>query len=158
MPWLKCKICNKDFYAKPRHIKIGWGKYCSKKCHYLAQRSGRHVKCSTCGQKVYRSKTELRCSKSKKFFCNKSCFAVWKNQHLLYGKKHANWKNGENAYRAIIIRAKIKPVCRVCKNNDQRVLVVHHVDKNRQHNSIKNLIWLCRNCHCLVHNHNQKIE
>ncbi len=158
MPWLNCKICRKKFYAKPKHIKLGWGKYCSKKCQYIGQRSGRYVQCDTCHNKIYKTLQSLRRSKSKKFFCNKSCFAVWKNKNILFGTKHPLWKNGKNAYRSIIKRGKIKPICNICHTNDERVLVVHHVDKNRQNNSIKNLVWLCRNCHHLVHQYNQKIN
>ena len=42
-------------------------------------------------------------------------------------------------------------MCGICKISDKRVLVVHHVDSNRKNNTFKNLMWLCRNCHCLVH-------
>jgi predicted HNH restriction endonuclease len=32
------------------------------------------------------------------------------------------------------------------------------VDKNRKNNKIKNLIWLCRNCHFLIHNYPVKLK
>jgi predicted HNH restriction endonuclease len=28
---------------------------------------------------------------------------------------------------------------------------VHHIDKDRTNNTLKNLAWLCHNCHYLVH-------
>lgn len=158
MPWLNCKICNNKFYAKPRHIKLGWGKYCSKKCQYQSQYTGINIKCETCDKDIYRTKGELKKSKSKKYFCSKSCFCIWKNKTIFYGKNHANWKTGENAYRSVIIRAKIKPICKICGHKDKRVIEVHHIDKNRKNNSINNLVWLCRNCHFLVHNHKQEIN
>ena len=158
MPWLNCKICSKEFYAKPRHIKIGWGKHCSNQCKFKSQKVGKLVRCAICNKTIYKTPKELKRSKSKKYFCNKSCFAVWKNKNILFGKNHPRWKDGANAYRAVMARSRIKPVCNVCRKNDERVLVVHHIDKNRQNNSIKNLTWLCRNCHHLVHGHNQELN
>jgi len=46
---------------------------------------------------------------------------------------------------------KIKPICSKCGFEDKRVLVIHHKDYNRKNNNINNLIWLCRNCHYLIH-------
>ena len=151
MPWVKCKICNADFYAKPRHLKIGWGKHCSNTCLYESMKTGTWVACSTCNKKIYRSLKELRASKSHKFFCDKSCLASWKNTHILSGEQHANWKFGENAYRAIMIRKGAPPICGKCGINDFRVLVVHHIDRNRKNNQLSNLKWLCKNCHYLEH-------
>lgn len=68
MPITSCKLCGKKFYAKPSHLKRGWGKYCSQKCQYKGYRTGSFVKCDTCGKEIYRTKKELRCSKSKIFF------------------------------------------------------------------------------------------
>lgn len=151
MPWLKCKVCNADFYAKPRHIKIGWGKYCSNNCSYEAAKTGKWVNCATCSKKIYRQLKELRASSSKRYFCNKSCFAVWKNKNILYGEKHVNWKFGENAYRSIMIRSRAPIICKNCNLEDKRVLLVHHIDQNRKNNKLSNLKWLCRNCHYLEH-------
>jgi hypothetical protein len=148
---VKCKICNSDFYAKPRHLKIGWGKYCSNPCSYQAMHTGKWVKCNTCSKRIYRQKRELKASKSGKLFCNKSCFAVWKNKNIMSGERHVNWKNGENAYRSIMLRSKALQVCNDCGIKDIKVLVVHHIDQNRKNNKLNNLKWLCRNCHYVVH-------
>lgn len=156
MPWLNCKICDKKFYAKPCHIRRGWGKYCSKDCQYVGQHNGKKVNCGICGKEIYRTTKELRKSKSKKYYCNKSCFAVWKNQNLLLGVKNPHWKNGVNAYRGIMKRSGILAKCAICENNDRRVLVVHHKNRDRKDNKIENLQWLCRNCQHLFHNHNLK--
>lgn len=32
---INCKICNKEKNVRPAHIKMGWGKYCSRKCSGL---------------------------------------------------------------------------------------------------------------------------
>jgi 5-methylcytosine-specific restriction endonuclease McrA len=44
-----------------------------------------------------------------------------------------------------------KIVCQKCGNTDLRVLLVHHIDKNRNNNNPENLQILCYNCHILVH-------
>lgn len=151
MPQVICKICGKKFYTKPRHLKIGWGKYCSNQCKYESQKTGKFVKCEVCGKKIYRTPKELRHSKSRKYFCSKSCFAIWKNENLLFGEHHPGWKHGKYTYRTTIKRNKIPQKCSRCGINDRRVLVVHHKDNNRKNNNIKNLEWLCRNCHYILH-------
>jgi predicted HNH restriction endonuclease len=42
-------------------------------------------------------------------------------------------------------------VCVLCKVSDKRILAVHHKDNNRKNNKVENLVWLCHNCHILVH-------
>ena len=151
MPWINCIKCNNNFYAKPRHIKIGWGKYCSQKCTFEGMKTGSIFSCKVCGGDVYRTKLQIKRSKSSNFFCNKKCLAVWKNEHILLGEKNGNWKGGENAYRQIMLRNKIRPICSGCGITNLKVLVVHHIDENRKNNMISNLRWLCRNCHYLEH-------
>lgn len=148
----KCLICKKIFFAKTSHVKQGWGRCCSKECQYKSYMTGKYVRCDTCGKMVYKTQARLRHSVSKKHFCNKSCFAVWKNSHIFYGKNHPSWKNGQGSYREIMFRSKIKVICRLCGIKDLRVLLTHHIDGDRKNNKINNLEWLCRNCHYLAHN------
>lgn len=75
----------------------------------------------------------------------------WKNSHELIGENHGNWKGGEGCYRNIMRRADTPPICHDCGNNDRRVLLVHHIDRNRKNNKLSNLRWLCRNCHYIEH-------
>lgn len=102
IPDTKCKICGKEFYVKPYYLKNGWGKYCSKQCKNERQRTGKFVVCVYCGKEVYRSPADLqRKSKTKTYFCNKSCHCAWKNKQRK-GKKGPNllkylwrsWCNG----------------------------------------------------------------
>lgn len=158
MPQVNCKICTKQFYAKPNHIIKGWGKFCSRDCQRIGQFKGTEIKCYTCEKSVYRSQAELRKSKSGKFFCGKSCQTIWRNSIVFVGMNHPNWKSGDNqAYRSKLIRSDAKKVCQRCGHSDKRVLVVHHIDRSHQNNSIDNLTWLCANCHYLVHNHSETI-
>ena len=151
MPYVKCKICNRNFYAKPRHLKIGWSRYCSIACRTQSQFNGKHLKCDYCGKPVYRSLGDLKKSSSKKFFCNRSCHCSWENVHRRNMENSPNWNGGEAIYRAIMDRTGLQKECVECKIKDKRLLIVHHKDKNRKNNDVENLEYLCRNCHYLVH-------
>ena len=159
MPIVKCLICNSELYVKPSHQKKGWGKYCSISCRTKSQFNGKSVTCFICKKEVYRSLEGLKKSKSNKFFCTKTCQTIWRNTILFIGDNHSNWKHGESAYRRIMMATGKEKICNLCKTIDTRILIVHHIDKNRENNSISisNLVWLCHNCHYLVH-HDKQLE
>ena len=157
MPTIKCEICNKEFYARPSHLKQGWGRYCSRKCHHDAMRKGRFVKCAVCDKQLWKSLSTLEHSKSGKYFCNKSCQTIWRNR-FFSGPKHSNWINGESIGRRTLERSKKKIMCVLCGNKDRRVLAAHHKDRDRGNNKLVNLIWLCHNCHHLVHRCDVKVK
>ena len=90
------------------------------------------------------------------YFCSKSCQTHWRNGFFI-GKKHSNWTTGISIYRKIIERTGVITACVRCKLVDKRVLSVHHIDHNRLNNDKTNLVWLCFNCHFLVH-HDKKVE
>ena len=90
-----CRICGKEFYARSSLLKRGWGKYCSRKCQNKSQKTGKFVVCSYCGKEVYRSLGELRKkSKTKTYFCNKSCQCAWKNKQRSLKNSWRPWCNG----------------------------------------------------------------
>ena len=156
MPIVKCKICSKEFYVKPSHQKLGWGKYCSIACRSKSQVKGQFVECSICHTKTYRRLSKLSHSLSHKFFCSKSCQTIWRNSQYIEDKSK-NWKNGKQAYRNILKRNGIPPACAICGITDIRILNAHHKNHDRNVNNIHNLVWLCLNCHYLVH-HDKNIE
>jgi hypothetical protein len=156
MPIVKCQICFGEFYVKPNRLLRGWGKYCSKACNYQAQKTGTKFKCHVCSKEVYRNVATQTRSESQKYFCSKSCQTVWRNRDVYTREKHANWKSGESSYRAFMRRTSKNKLCAKCNTVDTRVLAVHHKDRNRQNNDVSNLIWLCHNCHYLVHHHGEE--
>lgn len=157
MAYVNCKVCGKQFYTKPSHQKLGFGKYCSMACSAKDRFSGKYVECFICGHKVYRQRAALSKSRSGKYFCGKSCQTVWRNSILFVGPNHSNWKNGESTYRRILINSKAARKCILCGIENKKILTVHHIDKNRKNNSEINLAWLCFNCHYLVH-HDKSAE
>lgn len=145
-----CKTCKRTFKVKPSCIKRGNGLFCSRSCHFEYSRKGKMVPCGVCGKETYKQRKALKKSKSGKFFCGKSCQTKWRNQQYIQ-EEHPNWKDGTHSYRGVMHRGGVLPVCRLCELSDERVLAVHHLDKNRKNNNLDNLVWLCHNCHHLVH-------
>ncbi len=157
MGQVNCLICEKEFYAKPCHLKLGWGKYCSQKCRAVGQRRGRNIKCSICGKTTWKSPRALEHSKSGKHFCSKSCQTLWRNS-IYSGKNHPNWRGGEGIYRKILRESDRVKECAKCGIKDRRILSAHHLDRSRKNNNLGNLIYLCMNCHFLVHRYDEKID
>lgn len=155
MPRVPCKLCKKFFYAKPHWLIKGWGKYCSSYCQHRASKNGRLTSCFMCRKKVYRQRRMLERSKSKKYFCSKTCQLKWRHA-VFVGSKHANWRHGENAYKNLMLRQDTPKECKLCGTKNKNVLLVHHLDHNRKNNKLNNLCWLCSNCHFLTHHY--KIE
>lgn len=151
-----CILCGKPFYAKPNWIKRGKGKYCSVDCVYKSQRKGKFVKCFVCGKSIWRQPRQLKLSISKNYFCSKKCMMSKINDR--YGPAHPNWKKGKYVDRKLVLKDKKKSICCRCGKNDKRVLLIHHIDGNRINNDSSNLVWLCYNCHWLVHLYGENIS
>lgn len=149
---VSCKVCKKKFNTKPYHVKRGHGVYCSKACHYLDAQKRVVKNCDTCGKETYKKPTQISRSKSGKYFCGKSCQTIWRNAHF-HGTEHPNYKEGLYSYRSVLTRNKVPAICKRCRIEDKRVLAVHHIDQNRKNNTLKNLTWLCHNCHHTIHHY-----
>ena len=152
MSQVRCQTCKSYFYAKTSWLKNGKGKYCSIACYTKNKRTGKIINCFVCGKEAYKPLKELNKSQNRKFFCSRTCSTPWRNS-LLVGKKHPNWKHGEFSYKETMKRSKISQKCLLCGSKNRKVIIVHHVDKNRKNNILGNLAWLCRNCHFLVHHY-----
>src|SRR3989344_5252576 len=124
MPLVKCGVCSKRFYVKPSHLKRGHGKYCSMLCYAKKHNTGKFVKCFTCGKNVWRTPRHFNHSKTKNFFCDKSCQTLWRNSVIYIGPNHPNWKGGGNVYKDILIRSSIEMMCKRCCIKDTRLLAV----------------------------------
>ena len=143
-----CKTCSKSFYAKPSWLARGIGTYCSRPCSDEGRKNGRMVACFRCGKVTYKPPKALK--SARKFFCSKACSVAWHNEEFKE-QKHGNWKHGTFAYKRILERAGVHPQCVLCAIEDQDIILVHHIDKDRKNNKVQNLAWLCHNCHHLVH-------
>ena len=150
MKSIKCDQCGKVFERKISQVLLARRHFCSVVCQNNAKKLGKIIPCFVCGKKVYKKKKDIEASKGKKFFCGVTCSNMWLGSQR-HGEQHPNWVNGRFAYKNILGRTNQKKECRLCKESDTRILSVHHIDKNRANNLARNLVWLCYNCHFLVH-------
>jgi len=152
MPNVSCRVCHKQFYAKLSWLIVGAGVYCSKDCQNLGRKTGKIISCFLCGRKVYKQKKAITRSKTQHYFCSKTCSITWHNREFKE-EKHANRVYGSFSYKRILERSNLHEKCGLCGISNKKLLVAHHVDKNRKNNDVKNLMWLCYNCHHLAHNY-----
>jgi uncharacterized C2H2 Zn-finger protein len=160
----KCPRCEKEF-SRPIRTNTK-NKYCSPECAHQSRRARFTTSCSYCGKKLervnyYRDKCQL-------YFCNHSCNAKWYapkqpkgEEAYWFGKKGIgtpNWKGGLSLepygpdfdnYLKREVRERDGHQCQLCgmpKNEEK--LHSHHIDYDKKHNYLDNLISLCRSCHC----------
>ena len=151
---VNCSGCRLNFEKKSSHVKYSAERgqknfYCTLRCRNdkrLAQRI--QCSCAECGKILHRAAGSIR---HKRQYCTRKCATIAKNKTRI-GEAHPNW-NGGTGYR---VRA-LRHYGRKCTNEscslrviglmDERMLDVHHRDKNRRHNEISNLEVLCVWCH-----------
>lgn len=151
-----CNQCKKEFdkakKAITQQLKKGHSNhYCSKACSLQHQRefqrNGTVEGCYNCGKPVYRSKEKLERSKSGRRFCCNKCASISLGKEMR-GANHPSYIDGQGKYREIAYE-KWGTACVICGYD--RVINVHHIDKNRKNNDISNLIVLCPNHHAEAH-------
>ena len=152
-----CNFCNKEFKKKKSQISLSLKNYCSRICSEKGRKKGKMVKCFVCKKSVYKKLKDIKLSKSGKYFCGHICSNTWIGEQQRT-ENHPNWISGKASYKNLLRRTDSMKECVLCKKDDIRVLCVHHLDKNRKNNKIENLIWLCQNCHFLVHNYKKEIK
>jgi len=149
-----CQTCKKKFAALVREVNRGNAKYCSRTC--FGQRPNRfkvkesNCKCSYCNEPFYRSASKIKASKSGMMFCNRKCkesaqksksdskFDAIRPNH--YGASSKN-------YRKIAFE-NYEMICTNCGYDKYpQILEVHHIDRDRDNNSLSNLRVLCPTCH-----------
>jgi len=155
MEEVSCDLCKNKFKRKLSQISYSENHYCSSTCYNKAKRLGVYTKCANCHEPIYKTLKAVKISKNKKFFCSRQCNNIVLGQ--IYSRhNHPNWKGGEYSYKEYMNKQKVKKDCAMCNISIKSVLVVHHIDKNRKNNNLGNLIWLCRNCHFLVHHYQEE--
>lgn len=152
---LKCDNCGKGTWKKKSNIKTNPGTFCCRGCENEWKRTGQDFDCAnpSCTERVWRTASEQRRSKSGEYFCSRSCATIVNNSRHKSGKNHGNWMGGDATYRDRAIRyygAK-------CSNSSCEIgiagvdvpvemLDVHHI-KGRKNHLLENLEVLCVWCH-----------
>lgn len=139
---LKCLECGHEWYTTAQNVMYLTNGQQQHTCPNCAKAQV-EVECAHCGKKVIKRQSEINKNQSGLFYCSVECGNIHKNQ---LRKQNGEWDNSLN-YR---LRAfeHFEHRCAVCGwNEDVRILEVHHIDENRQHNELSNLCILCPICH-----------
>jgi endogenous inhibitor of DNA gyrase (YacG/DUF329 family) len=145
-----CKECGSTMHVKPSTIKIGSGKFCSRKCNGVWQskyRIGENSlgwkgdakvrKCLFCGKKIVPSVPGTRLRPRK--FCSSKCQGHWASE-FLKGENAVNWQGGitpihfaiRNSLKYRVWRGQIfgkdKSTCQKCGYKGRRINA-HHIKK-----------------------------
>lgn len=102
--------------------------------------------CDTCGERFTATgNNQKRCAGCKRSHEKSMCKARHQRTYVRTGYKQAgvcnnNWKGGIGTYR----EGRILNDCNRCEN---RAVLTHHIDRNRNNNVNSNLEDLCKKCH-----------
>jgi len=151
---VKCAQCGKTYekYIKyhQQNQWLGHKNYCSKECIKASRLKGKEVKCAWCSKEFYAKPSQLKRSKSGKSFCGRSCSNAHRNT-LYFGKKHPNYREDSGGYRQKAFDHYGKECSKCSYKKCVSALEVHHKNRNRKDNRLRNLEVLCRNCHAEEH-------
>ena len=138
-------------------VQCGCGKKFNNKSAYAGHRAHcdekekPNAECAWCGKKIRVSDKRLNESKSGKVFCCRK--HKDKAQRFDSGVNISPEHYGKSEYyRTKKLRNSESKICERCGENlPTAILEVHHIDGNRNNNSLDNLELLCPNCHALEH-------
>jgi predicted nucleic acid-binding Zn ribbon protein len=140
-PNTTCTICGKDIYKRPIQIKKNSGKvFCSMSCFGFSCR--RENPCVVCGKMILGGLHKKTCSRS----CS-NINRTGIKYHI--GSPRDNVKS-QRALKVKLIKIRGEK-CERCGYSKVEILQVHHKDRNRSNNDLKNLELICPNCHYEEH-------
>jgi hypothetical protein len=143
-----CLDCNKEISFRKNQLRIR-----CRQCYLIFLKKETHVslQCSYCNTEILKKKSVLANSRHQKYFCNRLCKE--KAQSLSGNCKeirpnHYGLSNGKELCGRLVEE---KGICCGCNENKKFLLQVHHIDGNREHNTLDNLEVVCSNCHIKRH-------
>jgi endogenous inhibitor of DNA gyrase (YacG/DUF329 family) len=146
-----CEYCKKEFLRRIKNKNPV--RFCSKKCWYTTITDPIIVKCHFCGIEVVRNKSKLRDNKSGICFCSRKCRG--KAISLDGGNCKELMPNHYGTSSAPSYRHKCKEKilkgCVGCGEKRNFLLLIHHIDGDRQNAKNDNLECVCANCHMIRH-------
>lgn len=142
-PNTHCDVCNSAIYRRPCEItRKKKGFYCSQLCYGKAQR--KEIPCIMCGKLIL--------SGANKKTCSRDC-ANRNRIGIKYKSSGRPIKDKVRSYQSLkkrLLETRGEQ-CERCTFPVYQILQVHHVDRNRNNNNLKNLELLCPNCHASEH-------
>lgn len=143
---LHCFDCDHEWTTKAQNVLYNTNNIRYHQCPNCGENSVKRDKyeCAYCGREVYRRPSDVAKNISGKFYCSRECGNLAKNQ---FREESGEWLNSHSTYRKRALQA-YPHKCLVCGwDEDERILEVHHIDENREHNEVENLCILCPTCH-----------
>lgn len=140
-PNTTCTWCKTQIYRRPSELQKTEGRaYCGAVCYGLACR--KETACVVCGKKMLSSLNKKTCSRS--------CSNVNR-----IGIEYLRNKPRDKVATIVAIKTRLLKSrgekCERCDYSKKEVLHVHHKNRNRLDNSMKNLELICPNCHYEEH-------
>ncbi len=144
---LNCKICNKEFYAKPSFVKRG-ARFCSIACSDKAKFKNVPLICKLCGKEYYRAVSQVKWRGTG--FCSNKC--KWKSYTTRTSESIWNYKGDKVGYRDLhkwVERHLGKPnKCEFCKFETNKPYSFHWANKSWKYKrKLDDWIRLCLKCH-----------
>lgn len=166
---LKCNIHNKEFVSNAECFMRG-SKDIRSSCPICSEENKNkrfeknrvEIVCAYCGKSFIRSKSHLENSKSGLYFCCREhkdlAQRIESNITEIWPEHYQSINNSTiSTYRKKALMY-YPHQCTICGwNEDEDILEVHHIDENREHNELKNLIILCPICHRKITSHKYKL-
>lgn len=139
-PNTSCHTCKKKVYKRPSEIKNAGHVFCSSACYGISCR--KIIPCLVCRKDIFSGLNKKTCSRS---CANKHRTGI---QYKINRPKDKVVSMFAIKKRLLDLRGE---VCERCTYGKQEILQVHHKNRNRSDNSLKNLELICPNCHCEEH-------
>ncbi|MBI5456259.1 HNH endonuclease [Candidatus Kaiserbacteria bacterium] len=141
-PNVKCAVCEKLVYRRPVELQISNGKaYCGQICYGLSQR--KETPCAVCKIPILASKHAKTCSRA---CANKYRTGI----KYKLGRPKKDKVQNQRALKLRLIQER-GTKCERCGYSKIEILQVHHCDRDRNNNELKNLELICPNCHYEEH-------
>ncbi len=138
-PNTKCLICNKLIYRRPSEIEKG-RVFCSISCYGIACRKERP--CLICGKLIL--------SGLNKKTCTRGCANKHRKGIQYKINRPRDKVKSQRVIKLRLLQERGK-LCEKCGYNKYEILQVHHKDRSKNNNNLKNLQLICPNCHYEEH-------
>jgi DNA-directed RNA polymerase subunit RPC12/RpoP len=94
---LKCSVCGRSFHVEARFVRHTLTKrkdrnqhaYCSSECKYRNMTTAMEKECKNCSSRIMVQPNVYKRSKSRNFFCSRSCAATYNNTHKTTGTRRS---------------------------------------------------------------------
>ena len=140
-PNTKCAVCDNAIYRRPIEMRKNKGRaFCSMVCYGRSIR--KEIPCTVCLKPIMAGSNKKTCSR----VCANTLRAGMKYR----GRRPKDKVSSERALKKrLLIERGLK--CERCGYATYQILQVHHKDRDRTHNDLKNLELICPNCHSEEH-------